>query len=266
MDWLRRGSAPLSERVWDAIDAAVVSSAKQALAARRVADFEGPKGWSYVAEPLGTTQAAAGKGKGGAVRAIPDAILLTEIRAAFELPWTTIDAFERGGRVLDTGPAEAAAREVALAEDELAFYGGPGSTGFLTSKESPRVKLGDWSAAARVAGDLLAAVSRLDVQGIPGPYAAVLDPDHYFAYLRAAAERRISTEADRLEGLIMGIFRSPVIKGGALFSLRGGDFLLVAGGDLSVGYRTHDATSVHLFCVETIGAHLLTSNAVAILQ
>ena len=94
----------------------------------------------------------------------------------------------------------------------------------------------------------------------------MLDPDHYFAYLRAAAERRISTEADRLEGLIQGIFRSPVIRGGALFSLRGGDFILVAGGDLSVGYRTHDATKVHLFCVETIGAHLLTPNAVAILQ
>ncbi len=267
MDWLRRAHAPLSGRVWKAVDDAVVSAARQALAARRVADFEGPKGWSYVAEPLGTVQPVRQpKDERGASRWIPDAIILTEIRAEFVLPWSTIDAFERGGRVLDTSPAEHAAREVALAEDDLAFYGGPGSVGFLTSPESPRVKFGDWSSPGQVVGDLLAGVSRLDAQGIPGPYAVVLDQDHYFAYLRAAAERRISTEADRLEGLIDGIFRSPVIRGGAVFSLRGGDFLLVAGGDLSVGYRSHDAVNVQLFCAETLGAHLLGPTAVCLLQ
>src|SRR5207247_10216879 len=44
MDWLKRESAPLSARAWQAIDETVMRSAKQELAARRVADFEGPKG------------------------------------------------------------------------------------------------------------------------------------------------------------------------------------------------------------------------------
>jgi len=263
MDWLRRSSAPLSERVWQAIDEAVVRAAKQELAARRIADLEGPKGWDHVAEPIGFTRPGSAA-KSGAARTVAEVILLTEVRADFVMPWTVIDAFERGARVLDTATAEHAAREVALAEDDLAFRGGPGSTGFVTGA-SPRIPLGDWSTGGQVAADLLAAVSTLDGAGIPGPYAAVLEPARYYAYLRAAAERRLSTEADRLEGLISGIHRSAVIRGGALFSLRGGDFLLDLGGDVSVGYRCHDGTNVHLFCVETIGAHLLTPAAVCLL-
>jgi uncharacterized linocin/CFP29 family protein len=103
-------------------------------------------------------------------------MLLSEIRQDFSLSWATIDAFERGARVLDTMPAEQAAREVALAEDDLAFHGGSGSTGFLGGSDGPRVNLGDWSSAGQVAADLLSAVSQLDAAGIAGPYATVLDP------------------------------------------------------------------------------------------
>lgn len=264
IDWLRRDRAPLSDRTWQAIDEAVVSSARQELAARRIADFEGPKGWQHVAEPLGTTTPRPG-GRSGAARAVPDVILLTEIRADFALSWTAIDAFERGARVLDTGPAEQAAREVALAEDDLAFHGGPGSTGFLARGDGPRVVLGDWADPGRVAGDLVGAVAKLDERGIPGPYAAIVDPGRYFAYIRAAAERRLSTEADRLDGLFRGIHRSMVVQGGGVFSLRGGDFLLSVGGDLSVGYCWHDQSAVHLFCVETVGACPITPDAVCVL-
>jgi uncharacterized linocin/CFP29 family protein len=263
-DWLRREVAPLSARTWEAVDHAVVGAARQELAARRVADFEGPKGWQHVAEPLGTTT-PRGDGRSGAARAVPDVMLLTEIRADFALAWAAIDAFERGARVLDTGPAEQAAREVALAEDDLALHGGPGSIGYVARGDGPRLPLGDWNSPGQVAADLVSAVATLDAQGVQGPYAAVLDPGRFYAYLRAAAERRVSTEADRLEGLFQGIYRSAVLQGGAVFSLRGGDFLLSVGGDLSVGYRWHDQTAVHLFCVETVGAHLITPNAVCVL-
>jgi len=34
--------------------------------------------------------------------------------------------------------------------------------------------------------------------------------------------------------------------------MRGGDFILTVGGDLAVGYRSHDRDALHLFCVETL--------------
>lgn len=264
MDWLRREVAPLSDRVWKEIDDAVIRSAKPEMAARRIADFEGPKGWEHVAEPLGTRRPGP-RAKSGAQYSLPDVMLLCEIRRDFSLTWPTIDAFERGARVLDTEPAEVAAREVALAEDDLAFHGAPGSTGYLSSQDSPRLTLGDWSSPGQVASDLIAAVSKLDEAGVGGPYAAVLDPPRFYAYLRFAAERKLSAEADSLDGLFRGIYRSSVIRGGGVFSLRGDDFLFVVGGDLTVGYRFHDREAVHLFCAETVGTHLLTAKAVCVL-
>jgi uncharacterized linocin/CFP29 family protein len=54
MDYLRRQAAPLSDRVWKALDEAVVQSARHVLGARRVATFDGPHGWEHVAARLGT--------------------------------------------------------------------------------------------------------------------------------------------------------------------------------------------------------------------
>ena len=54
MDYLRRGAAPLSARVWQALDEAVAQAARHVLAARRVATFDGPRGWEHVAVRLGS--------------------------------------------------------------------------------------------------------------------------------------------------------------------------------------------------------------------
>lgn len=62
------------------------------------------------------------------------------------------------------------------------------------------------------------------------------------------------------------VHRSPTVRdAGAVFSTRGGDFLLTVGGDLSTGYRLHDRDAVHLFCVETLAAQLVTPQAVCAL-
>ena len=39
--------------------------------------------------------------------------------------------------------------------------------------------------------------------------------------------------------------------------MRGGDFILTVGGDLAVGYRSHDRDALHLFCVETLAPQTL---------
>jgi uncharacterized linocin/CFP29 family protein len=51
-----------------------------------------------------------------------------------------------------------------------------------------------------------------------------------------------------------------------LFSTRGGDFVITVGGDFSIGYRWHDENAVHLFCVETIAAQILTPHALCLIR
>jgi uncharacterized linocin/CFP29 family protein len=267
MEWLRRNAPSLSDKVWKAIDQISASMFKQTVVARRIADFEGPKGWSYVATQLGTFRPIGGKQASGKVRlSVPEVMLLTELRAEFSLPWSAIEIFDRVGPPLESEPIEEAAREIALAEDRLVFFGNSSNPGLLSSHESPRVALSDWSLPGRVLTDLLSAVERLDETGIKGPYEAVLSPAHYYSYLRQTGEGGSYPAAKQLGIVIEKVYSSPVIDGAVLFSTRGSDFLIAVGGDLTVGYRAHDDKSIHLFCVETISAQLLTPKAVCIIR
>src|SRR5262245_32426029 len=111
MEWLRRSAPSLSDRVWNAIDEIAASMFKQTVVARRIADFEGPKGWGYVATQLGTFRPTGGKASSAKVRlSVPEVMLLTELRAEFSLPWTAIDIFERVGPPLESDQIEDAAR------------------------------------------------------------------------------------------------------------------------------------------------------------
>jgi len=267
MEWLRRHAPSLSEKVWNAIDETAASMFKQTVVARRIADFEGPKGWGHVATQLGTFKSVSGKQGSGKVRlSVPEVMLLTELRAEFSLPWSAIDIFERVGPPLESEQIEEAAREIALAEDRLVFFGNSSNAGLLTSHQSPRVALSDWSLPGRMLTDLLSAVEKLDETGVKGPYEAVVSPTHYYSYLRQTGEGGSYPAAKQLGIVIEKVYSSPVIDGAVLFTTRGGDFLITVGGDLTVGYRAHDDTSIHLFCVETISAQLMTPKAVCIIR
>lgn len=263
-DYLRRSYAPLSEHVWKALDDAVVQTARHIMTARRVATFDGPHGFDHLGARVGTMRPCA-MPETKAVVCVPDVVILGEIRADFSLPWTAIEVFDRGAPALDTSAAEAAAREVAIAEDALLYYGEPTGAGFLASRRTPRVQVGNWDEPGRLLSDILHAVETLDTAGIPGPYEAVLRPESYYAYLRAAADGGYPA-ARQLERVLRGVFRSMVLREpGAVFATRGGDFVVTVGGDLSVGYRQHDREGINLTCIETVAAQTLTPEAVCLL-
>ena len=105
MDILRRSSAQLSDAVWKELDEAAATAAKNVMTARRIATFDGPRGWDYIATPLGTMKACATR-EGKAVVCVPEIALLAQIRADFSVPWSAVEAFERGGPAMDTSTAE----------------------------------------------------------------------------------------------------------------------------------------------------------------
>jgi uncharacterized linocin/CFP29 family protein len=267
MEWLRRNAAPLSAKVWKEIDDIAGSMFKQTLVGRRITDFEGPRGWNHVATQLGTFKPAHAPQAPGKVQfMIPDVLLLTELRAEFELPWADIDIFERVGPTLESKSIEDAAMGTALAEDALLFYGTSTTPGLLKHPDTPRVALSDWSIPGRLVTDLLAAVQKLDSAGVKGPYEAVLSSQHYYSYLQQTGEGGVYPAAKQLRIVLEKVHHSPVIDGAVMLSTRGGDFLTTVGGDFTVGYRWHDDKAVHLFCVETIAPQLLTPEALCVIR
>jgi uncharacterized linocin/CFP29 family protein len=267
MEWLRRNAAPLSAKVWKEIDDISSSTFKQTLVGRRITDFDGPRGWNHVATQLGTFKPAHAPQSSGKVQfLIPDVLLLTELRADFQIPWADIDIFERVGPTLESKWIEDAARETALAEDALLFFGTSTTPGLLQHQDTPRVALSDWSAPGRLVTDLLAAVQKLDTAGVKGPYEAVLSSQHYYAYLQQTGEGGVYPAAKQLRIILEKVHHSPAIDGAVVLSTRGGDFVTTVGGDFTVGYRWHDDKAVHLFCVETIAPQLLTPEALCVVR
>ena len=53
----------------------------------------------------------------------------------------------------------------------------------------------------------------------------------------------------------------PGLQGGAVISLRGGDFLFESGQDLAVGYDSHDADEVRLYIQESFSFRVATPEA-----
>src|SRR5262249_9028778 len=89
MEWLRRAAAPLSPRVCEDVDDLTGTMFKQTVVARRIVDFEGPRGWNHVATQLGTFKPVPVPRDLGKVQvSTPDVMLLTELRADFDIPWT----------------------------------------------------------------------------------------------------------------------------------------------------------------------------------
>jgi uncharacterized linocin/CFP29 family protein len=94
----------------------------------------------------------------------------------------------------------------------------------------------------------------------------VLAPARYYAYLQAVDDSGYPT-ARQLRDVLAAVHRSPVVHdAGAVFSTRGGDFVITVGGDLATGYRLHDRDAVHLFCVETLAPQTVTPEAVCVLE
>jgi len=105
----------------------------------------------------------------------------------------------------------------------------------------------------------------MEEAGIGGPYALVLGKEPYKWLM--AGEPNAYPLRERVQALVPGgIHWSPVLKGGALLSRRGGDFELTVGEDLAIGYKSHNAKEVDLFFTESFTFRVLEPAAAVALE
>jgi uncharacterized linocin/CFP29 family protein len=261
MDDLRRELAPIPTAAWDEIDGEARSALKVALAARRLVDFVGPLGWTHSAVSLGRAEALR-TGPGGNVKAARRSVQpLIECRVAFTLQRAELDAIARGAKDADLEPVTQAAREMALAEDGAVFhgFGAAGITGIVEASSDAALTIAeDYEAyPAQVAK----AVARLKTAGVAGPYAIALGAKCYTGLSQTTMKGGYPV-MQHVQRLLDGpIVWAPAIDGAVVLSLRGGDFELTVGRDLSIGYAGHDANSVQLYIEESFTFRVLAAEA-----
>jgi len=83
----------------------------------------------------------------------------------------------------------------------------------------------------------------------------------------AGAEVRVVDAGVRRDDLLKALLedirgeQAPAVRGAAVLSIRGGDFLFDSGQDISIGYENHDAETVDLYLEESFSFRVATPEA-----
>ena len=260
MSHLLRRQAPITEATWELLDAEARERLAPALAARQLVDFAGPHGWEHSATNLGRTEElteAVGDGVAARQRRV---LPLVELRARFSIARSELEDAERGAADIDLDPLAKAARGIATAENAAVFHGwdAAGITG-VDATPNERIELGE--DCERYPRHVALAVDALREVGVQGPYGRARGP--------AAPPRGRGTSEHGGDPLVepmrqtLGgpIVWAPAVQGGVVLSLRGGDFLLESGQDLSIGYEGDDGDAVHLYLEESFSFRVATPEA-----
>lgn len=260
MDFLKRSLAPISDTAWEMITEEAQDVFHAQMTARRFVDVSEPKGWQYAAEPLGRldvkTDPEADDVGFGVHRVLP----LIEVRVPFELDVWELDNASRGAKDVDLDPLVQAAQKL-VAFEESAIYYKHAEAGIVGLKHASDYKTKSIpSVNAQIPNVVDEGISEMVKNGIGGPYSLIVGPKHW---------RDITSYADgyplnkHLKDSIGGtILLCPAISEMFLVSERGGDFLLTLGGDVSIGYETHDAQTVRLFFTESFTFRVIEPKAV----
>jgi uncharacterized linocin/CFP29 family protein len=256
---LFRELAPVSGGAWKQIEDEATRTLKEYMAARRLVDVVGPRGYDHGGVATGHVREIAAPGEG--IRSLQRQVAsLVELRVPFVLSRDEIDGVARGSNDPDLQPLKDAARKLAFAEDRAVFegYAEAGITGIRQTTDNKKVALpADIAAYPRAVAK---ALSELRLSGVNGPYRLALGAKAYAA-MNGATDEGYPVYRE-LHGMLNGgIVWAPAIEGGVLLSARGGDYELHLGQDVSIGYDSHDATSVTLYLQETFTFLALTAEA-----
>jgi uncharacterized linocin/CFP29 family protein len=267
MNHLHREIAPLDEEAWSQVDTDARTRLVTYLAGRRLVDFTGPLGWKHAAVSLGRVAAVDDASvptvEAGLRRVLP----LAEVRVPFTLSRGALDDAARGNDSIDLDGLDDAARTIATLENVAVFHAwaGAGIVGMTGASSHEPVSLGGDD--SRNYPRLVAtAVERLALAGIGGPYALALGDDAWVDVV--GSTERGSTLLSHLGKLLEGgpIVWAPGVDGAVVASQRGGDFELVSGQDLSIGYRACDLDTVTLYLEESFTFRVLEPDAAVAVQ
>jgi uncharacterized linocin/CFP29 family protein len=281
-----RDEAPFTARVWQEIDQTIAAVRAANCTARRFLETDGPYGlgltsvagdegwlasddhgadyrrWNLTRPPEREPDAEpSGVGTGtylvrGSSRPVP------LIASEFELGMRAIEAYDTGCQPLDLCRATRAARDLALEEERLVYYGSGDDSDALLRVVPVRIPTSSAVAenATRVGpnnpiGSLHDAIEELTYRGYAGPFALTVEPRLYRQLYTPNADED-TLRVDLLRRLFRcGIHLAPVInpadgRRGAIVTVGRAYSRLVVGQDWVTTYRGRDGV-LHRFLLIT---------------
>ena len=188
------------------------------------------------------------------------------MRAPFAIARTEVDNIARGADDPDLDPLIQAAIQIGRAEDQAVFHGwaAAGIGGICERTPHKALRIPEkYEAYPAVVAE---AVRTLKMAGVGGPYAIALGPRCYTGLMQAMGHGGFPV-LEVVKHVVDGeVVWTPGVDGAVVLSTRGGDFELVVGRDLSIGYSSHDARQVNLYLLESLTFRVLSPEAAVCLR
>jgi uncharacterized linocin/CFP29 family protein len=258
---LLREHAPITDAGWRRIDEEARERLLPGLAARRMVDFIGPRGWQHSATNLGRVEDTDVSPVDG-VQANHRVVLpLVELRARLTISREELRAGDRGAEDVDFDALDVAAQRIVEAENLAVFHAWPKAGIEGIGECSPHDSIHGEGDVENYPGHVARAVELLLRKGIAGPYGLALGREEYTRVVESA-EHGGYPLLEHLRKILEGpIVWAPGVKGAIVLSMRGGDFAFESGQDLAVGYESHDSDAVTLYLEESFSFRVLTPEA-----
>ena len=252
MNHLFRDLAPITDAAWAEIDAEAKQHLTHFMAARRLVDFDGPHGWGHSAVSLGRAEPRDDSPFENITVASRQVLPLVELRRPVTRPRAELEQVDRGADDVDLDALDEAARDLAIAEDQLVFSGYPEAGIEGIGAASPHEPVALTTNFDEYPDHVAKAVSTLKTAGVGGPYAIALGPKCYQGVIETTQHGGYPT-LEHLRLILGGpVVWAPAVDGAIVLSQRGGDFQLTVGQDVSIAYRSHDAETVQLELQESV--------------
>jgi uncharacterized linocin/CFP29 family protein len=263
MDILRKSMAPICDKAWEEIYDTAKEVLSSVLSARKFVDVDGPRGWDFPALSLGRVDVPGGQ-NGEVQYGIHQVLPLIETRVPFELNIWELDNIARGAKDIDLDNMEEAARKLARFEEDAIYNGFKAGNikGIKDCSDHEALTLPDDD--DEIIGVISEAIAKLKTASVEGPYSLVLNTEQWQRFNSSGKGYPLRK---RVESLLGGsIIMAPYIDNAYLVSERGGDFEMVIGQDISIGYESHNQKSVQLYFTESFTFQCVDPAAVVILK
>ncbi|MDT8394019.1 MAG: family 1 encapsulin nanocompartment shell protein [Bacteroidales bacterium] len=260
MDLLKRELAPITDAAWDEINEQSKEIFKTDLSARKFVDIEGPKGLEFSAVPTGRLEIPDKQVAGELLFGIRELQPVVEVRSAFTLDLWELDNIERGAGDVNLDALEKAARRLADFE-EKAIYNGLKKANIRGLKQTsghPPVNFAE--KPEDILHTVVEAVTRLKTVSIEGPYSLILDAERWGKVSAIVNGYPLRLQLEQVLG--GSLIFAPHIDGAFVVSMRGGDFRLTLGQDISIGYEMHTQKNVQLYFTEAFTFRALDPDAI----
>jgi uncharacterized linocin/CFP29 family protein len=260
MSHLLREQAPITEAGWNVLDDEARERLAPALAARRLVDFSGPRGWGHSATNLGRVE-SVGDSPDRIDAAQRRVLPLVEVRAPFSVALSELADADRGAEDVDLEELDQAAHRLAVAENAAVFngWGAVGIKGIAESSPHDPIALGE--DCERYPRHVAKAVDALRGAGIDGPYGLALGPEAHTNVLETSQHGGYPL-LEHLREIVGGpLTWAPGVEGAVVLRVGGGHFLFESGEDLSIGYLEHDVDAVRLYLEESFSFRVATPEA-----